>query len=55
MCDNIACAVSTLDDEADIPAIWRAEELGKLQGPKAGHLGKKLQQERGRKNLCKGF
>ncbi|KAH7391418.1 endoplasmic reticulum Oxidoreductin 1-domain-containing protein [Cadophora sp. MPI-SDFR-AT-0126] len=47
MCGNIACAVNTLDNEEDIPEIWRAEELGKLEGPKAGHPGKKLQQERG--------
>ncbi|KAH0539091.1 hypothetical protein FGG08_004329 [Glutinoglossum americanum] len=47
MCGNIACAVETLDNEDDIPEIWRAEELGKLEGPKAGHPGKKLQQERG--------
>ncbi|KAI9866647.1 MAG: endoplasmic oxidoreductin-1 [Trichoglossum hirsutum] len=47
MCGNIACAVETLDNEDDIPEIWRAEELGKVEGPKAGHPGKKLQQERG--------
>lgn len=47
MCGNIACAVSTLDNEDDIPPIWRAEELGKLEGPKAGHPGKRLQEERG--------
>lgn len=46
MCGNIACAVNTLDNEEDIPLAWRAEELGKLQGPKAKHPGKKLQQER---------
>lgn len=37
MCGNIACAVTTIDDEEDIPPIWRAEELGKLAGPKASH------------------
>ncbi|KAH0608189.1 uncharacterized protein H6S33_002241 [Morchella sextelata] len=37
MCGNIACAVTTIDDEKDIPEIWRAEELGKLAGPKASH------------------
>ncbi|KAI9875160.1 MAG: endoplasmic oxidoreductin-1 [Pleopsidium flavum] len=47
MCGNIACAVNTLDNEDDVPLIWRAEELGKLEGPKAGHPGRKLQQERG--------
>jgi len=37
MCGNIACAVYTIDNEEDIPAIWRADELGKLEGPKAHH------------------
>jgi hypothetical protein len=46
MCGNIACAVNTLDNEEDIPLAWRADELGKLEGPKAKHPGKKLQQER---------
>jgi ERO1-like protein beta len=46
MCGNIACAVNTLDNEEDIPPIWRAKELGKLEGPKAGHPGKQLQRER---------
>ena len=46
MCGNIACSVNTLDNEADIPLIWRAEELGKLQGPSAHHPGKQLQRER---------
>ena len=36
MCGNVACAVTTID-EKDIPPIWRAEELGKLAGPKASH------------------
>ncbi|TGO66085.1 hypothetical protein BOTNAR_0069g00350 [Botryotinia narcissicola] len=51
MCGNIACAVNTLDNEEDIPLVWRAEELGKLEGPKAGHPGKKVQQERPKKPL----
>ncbi|KAF7871469.1 hypothetical protein EAF04_003576 [Stromatinia cepivora] len=51
MCGNIACAVNTLDNEEDIPLVWRAKELGKLEGPKAGHPGKKLQQERPKKPL----
>jgi hypothetical protein len=38
--------VNTLDNEEDIPLAWRAEELGKLQGPKAKHPGKQLRQER---------
>ena len=46
MCGNIACAVNTLDNEEDVPLAWRAEELGKLEGPKAKHPGKKLQKER---------
>ncbi|KAE8451053.1 hypothetical protein EG329_004725 [Mollisiaceae sp. DMI_Dod_QoI] len=47
MCGNIACSVNTLDNEEDIPLVWRAEELGKLEGPKARHPGKHLQKERG--------
>ncbi|KAI9687045.1 MAG: endoplasmic oxidoreductin-1 [Bathelium mastoideum] len=51
MCGNIACAVNTIDDEQDIPPIWRAEELGKLEGPRAEHPGKKQQQERQQRPL----
>ena len=51
MCGNIACAVNTLDNEEDIPEIWRASELGKLQGPKAEHPGRQLQRERQEKPL----
>ncbi|KAH6692669.1 endoplasmic reticulum Oxidoreductin 1 [Plectosphaerella plurivora] len=40
MCGNIACAVETLDNEEDIPAVWRASELGKLEGPTAKHPGR---------------
>ena len=39
--------MSTLDDEEDIPQIWRAHELSKLEGPRAEHPGRKQQQERG--------
>jgi hypothetical protein len=46
MCGNIACAVHTLDNEEDIPEIWRAKELGKLEGPKAEHPGRQQRQER---------
>lgn len=46
MCGNIACAVHTLDHEEDIPEIWRAKELSKLEGPKAEHPGRRQQQER---------
>ncbi|CAM1504570.1 Fc.00g021610.m01.CDS01 [Cosmosporella sp. VM-42] len=41
MCGNIGCAVETLDNEEDIPEVWRAQELSKLEGPRAQHLGKK--------------
>ncbi|RAL03595.1 ER oxidoreductin [Aspergillus ibericus CBS 121593] len=46
MCGNIACSVNTIESEEDIPLTWRAEELSKLEGPKAGHPGRKLQEER---------
>ncbi|PWY89295.1 endoplasmic oxidoreductin [Aspergillus heteromorphus CBS 117.55] len=46
MCGNIACSVNTIDSEEDIPLTWRAEELSKLEGPKAGHPGRKAQEER---------
>ena len=32
ICGNRACAVDTIEDERDIPPIWRAEELSKLEG-----------------------
>ena len=51
LCGNIACAVSTLDDEKDIPPIWRAEELSKLEGPRAQHPGRQQQKDRGQKPL----
>lgn len=54
MCGNIACAVNTLDNEEDIPLVWRAEELGKLSGPKAEHPGKKLQEKRGPEKPLQG-
>lgn len=53
MCGNIACAVNTLD-EADIPEIWRSEELGRLQGPKAEHPGRRLQEVRGPQRPLQG-
>ncbi|KAE8351403.1 endoplasmic reticulum Oxidoreductin 1-domain-containing protein [Aspergillus coremiiformis] len=46
MCANIACAVTTIDSEEDIPLPWRAEELSKLEGPKAGHPGPGLREGR---------
>ena len=45
-CGNIACKVDTLEDEHDIPEIWRAKELSKLEGPKAAHPNKQKQEER---------
>lgn len=51
MCGNIACAVNTIDNEEDVPPIWRAEELGKLEGPKAQHPDRKAQRERLQKPL----
>ncbi|KAI1465392.1 endoplasmic oxidoreductin [Daldinia caldariorum] len=51
MCGNIACAVNTIDNEEDIPKIWRASELSKLEGPSAKHPGKKIQKERPKKPL----
>lgn len=51
MCGNIACAVHTIDDEEDLPLVWRAEELSKLEGPKAKHPGRKQQKERPKRPL----
>lgn len=55
MCGNIACAVNTLENEEDIPPIWRADALGRLEGPKAGHPGKELQEERGPERPLQGM
>lgn len=46
MCGNRACAVETIEDESDIPLIWRAEELSKLEGARAKHPGLAQQRER---------
>ncbi|KAK4032627.1 endoplasmic reticulum Oxidoreductin 1-domain-containing protein [Parachaetomium inaequale] len=51
MCGNIACAVETLDNEKDIPPVWRASELGKLEGPHARHPGKSMQKEQPKRPL----
>ncbi|TLS24229.1 hypothetical protein PpBr36_08465 [Pyricularia pennisetigena] len=51
MCGNIACAVETLDNEEDIPEVWRASELGKLEGPLVEHPNKKAQKEQPEKPL----
>ena len=48
LCGNIACAVTTLENEEDVPKIWRAKELSKLEGPRAQHPGRKQQRERQR-------
>ncbi|KAL4765116.1 ER oxidoreductin [Aspergillus foveolatus] len=55
MCGNIACAVNTIDSEEDIPLTWRAEELSKLEGPKAGHPGRQQQHERPRDKPLQGM
>ncbi|KAI8939928.1 hypothetical protein NX059_003656 [Plenodomus lindquistii] len=51
ICGNVACAVNTLDNEEDIPLVWRAKELGKLEGPTAEHPGKKQQREERKRPL----
>jgi len=43
ICGNIGCAVETLDNEEDIPEVWRAKELSKLEGPLAKHPGRQEQ------------
>ncbi len=53
-CGNIACKVDTLEDEKDIPLVWRAKELSKLEGPKAAHPGRLLQRERGSQKPLQG-
>ena len=45
MCGNIACAVNTIDDEDEIPPIWRAAELSKLEGKKASHPAERKKEE----------
>ena len=55
MCGNVACAVNTLDNEEDIPLVWRAKELGKLEGPTAQHPGKKQQREERKRPLHGGL
>jgi ERO1-like protein beta len=55
MCGNIACAVNTLDNEEDIPPIWRVEELSKLEGPKAVHPGRAEQKARPKEKPLQGM
>ncbi|KAK2595653.1 endoplasmic oxidoreductin-1 [Conoideocrella luteorostrata] len=50
-CGNIGCAVETLDNEEDIPEVWRAKELGKLEGPLAKHPGKQEQKKNPKRPL----
>lgn len=45
MCANIGCAVETLDNEEDVPEVWRASELSKLEGPLAKHPGRSAQKK----------
>lgn len=46
ICGNRACAVDTIDDENDIPPIWRVEELSRLEGARAQHPGLIQQKQR---------
>ncbi|XHG02499.1 hypothetical protein AWENTII_005849 [Aspergillus wentii] len=55
MCGNIACSVNTIESEDDIPLTWRAEELSKLEGPKASHPSRKLQEERPKDQPLQGM
>jgi hypothetical protein len=55
MCGNIACAVETLDSEEDIPPVWRASALGKLEGPHARHPGKSVQEQEPQRPLRGGL
>ncbi|EJP63274.1 endoplasmic Reticulum Oxidoreductin 1 [Beauveria bassiana ARSEF 2860] len=45
LCGNIGCAVETLDNEDDIPDVWKVKELSKLQGPLAKHPGRASKKE----------
>ena len=46
ICGNRACAVDTIDDESELPPIWRIDELSRLEGARAEHPGLKQQKER---------
>ena len=46
MCGNRACAVDTIDNEEDVPLIWRAEELSKVRGARAEHPDPRVQRQR---------
>ena len=43
--------MQTVDNEDDVPLVWRAAELGKLEGPKAQHPGKEQQRQRPQRPL----
>ncbi|KAM3539726.1 hypothetical protein ARSEF1564_007343 [Beauveria bassiana] len=45
LCGNIGCAVETLDNEDDIPDVWKVKELSKLEGPLAKHPGRASKKE----------
>ncbi|KAM3505462.1 hypothetical protein MY11210_007959 [Beauveria gryllotalpidicola] len=45
LCGNIGCAVETLDNEDDIPDVWKVRELSKLEGPLARHPGRTSKEE----------
>ena len=55
MCGNRACAVDTIENEEQIPEIWRAEELSKLQGPSAKHPGRQQQKQRPKARPLQGM
>jgi ERO1-like protein beta len=44
LCGNIACSVTTLENEEDIPDVWKVRELSRLEGPKAHHPPRKQQE-----------
>ncbi|KAJ5475287.1 Endoplasmic reticulum oxidoreductin-1 [Penicillium diatomitis] len=54
MCGNIACSVNTIESEEDIPLVWRADELSKLEGPKANHPPRQVQAQRPEKRPLQG-
>ena len=55
LCGNRACAVDTIENEEDIPMIWRAEELSKLEGLRAKHPGRQQQKERPKARPLQGM
>ena len=46
--------MNTLDEEEDIPQVWKAHELSKLEGPRAEHPGRQQQQERSAQRPLQG-